>query len=182
MDRDVPLQIELKHHFTSEQKLEWWGNGEWVEEPDQAIFSYGGFHCMVKRVMIAEDKEMIYISGGHLSGCVEIPYDHPWALDDALFGDENVHGGITFSEGNDEAWVIGFECAHSHDVVPSIKLNDTSMREIFLKKRPAFRQQQMDMLSSLFDREYRNMDFCINECMKLVEKAKEASNRAINYP
>lgn len=33
----------------------------------------------------------------------------------------SVHGGVTYSASNGEKWRFGFDCAHSGDLVPSIK-------------------------------------------------------------
>lgn len=72
-----------------------------------------------------------------------------------------VHGGITFSgisggritNGDDNIWWIGFDCAHSDDKMP--------------------------MLDNLFGEthgEYRNMFYVINECASLAKQIKEFEN------
>lgn len=62
---------------------------------------------------------------GHLCGYVGLPEGHP------LFGknyddvDAEVHGGLTYAgtdlEPETKLWWLGFDCAHSGDVVPGIR-------------------------------------------------------------
>lgn len=35
------------------------------------------------------------------------------------------HGGLTYSDTEGEYWVIGFDCAHSQDLVPSMSIHST---------------------------------------------------------
>lgn len=58
---------------------------------------------------------------GHRCGYVRVPGGHPWhGKHDSI--DAEVHGGLTFSQadkpcgkGDDDAWWLGFDCAHSCD-------------------------------------------------------------------
>lgn len=171
MEITVPLRIEYKNLFTSEQKLMWWGYGEWTEEPDQAQFEYKGYKCLIKRIAIREETEAEVMTGGYLCGYVAIPFEHPWALDEDLVDKSNVHGGITFSEGTNEEWMVGFDCAHSGDLIPSLPIIDDFLERI-LRNLPISEEQLQSskMLKLIKKRTYRNMKFCINEAIGLVEE------------
>lgn len=63
---------------------------------------------------------------GYRCGYVRLPKGHPWHgkdySDEALY-DVDVHGGLTFAApdshcgkgGEDDAWWLGFDCAHAGD-------------------------------------------------------------------
>lgn len=92
-------------------------------------FNYKGFDCFIKRVGFCDEnkglKEAIKISGSDdfsmrrwwLCGYVVLPEDHP--LNGLHYDDLNdiinVHKGLTYSEGFDNDWVIGFDCDHLGD-------------------------------------------------------------------
>lgn len=62
---------------------------------------------------------------GYRCGYARIPSGHPWhGRDHNDIHVENIHGGLTFAEADkpchkkgeaDDAWWIGFDCAHSGD-------------------------------------------------------------------
>jgi hypothetical protein len=63
---------------------------------------------------------------GYRCGYVRIPAGHPWHgsdIDDEALGEVEVHGGLTFAAadtdcgkgGEDNAWWVGFDCAHAGD-------------------------------------------------------------------
>ena len=96
------------------EKLDLFGDGPWMDEPDQLDFESHGFACMVRRNM----------STGVLCGYVALPDGHALrdvpeeALRDELF----VHGGITLVGGlqddpTDSYW-LGFDAAHGCDYSP----------------------------------------------------------------
>jgi len=47
---DIDNERTYVHKFTSDQKLKWWGNGEWVEEADTVEWKYKGVHCEIERL------------------------------------------------------------------------------------------------------------------------------------
>lgn len=97
---------------------------EWETEPNekQWIAKDTGFRCLIRR----------HGDFGHLCGYVGIERGHP------LFGksypdlydcgdDISVHGGLTFADfienhGGKEIWWFGFDCGHSYDYIPHIRL------------------------------------------------------------
>ncbi len=103
------------------------GDGPWQEEPDKLFWvdEATGLDCMVVRGPM-----------GALCGYVGVPPTHPWFMSDYDELPVNVHGGLTFAgmchESDDGfgichpeemaacelVWWIGFDCAHSYDVVP----------------------------------------------------------------
>lgn len=167
-----------EHTFTCDQKLEWWGYGEWVEEADLVEFEYKGYHCVVKRIAVREPyAKVFHVFGGYLCGYVKVPLElelHKKGLD--LKGD--VHGGITFNQldEDNENW-IGFDCVHLNDICPSSeKLSNTRPELIEIKNRHEEMMEKLNIKkSSFFDKTYRNINFCIQECKSLVDQIIEGN-------
>lgn len=146
-----------EHAFTSEEKIKWCGDGEWVEEPDWIVIEYLGYEAVVYRVMEA-------YFGGHLCGYVKIPEDHP------LFKsciDLDCHGGISYNECNEEHWV-GFDCAHSGDLVPTSALLKKQRQEAgeldILPVPEEFKQY------AIFNPYYKNISYCIDELIGMIDQ------------
>lgn len=143
------MEIEYKHVFTSEEKLKHWGYGEWVEEADECRFEHNGIQCKILRVYYV-DADILF--DGHLCGYCKIPSSHSDInVDYTENYDYKAYGGITYDSVNKhlERW-IGFDCAHSNDVVPSMnKVKDDSI---------------------IFHGSYKNMKFVENECRNLAEQ------------
>lgn len=90
-------------------------------------FKYKGFECIIKKIsytdkgLFAREKLKCYDLGIRewwLCGYVILPADHP--LNGEHYDDINdvidVHQGLTYSEnGENNTWVIGFDCNHLHD-------------------------------------------------------------------
>jgi hypothetical protein len=97
-------------------------------------------------------------SMGHHCGYVAVPEGHPLfgkGYDDA--GDIDVHGGLTFADGNGKypaegsgLWWFGYDCAHAGDTVPGLHFSNPYREETF-----------------------KDLPFCINECEKLAEQLKQ---------
>jgi hypothetical protein len=129
-----------------EQRVEKYGNGPWVDEPDRVEFEHEGFPCLVLRNDAC----------GFLCGYVAIPDGHPWRVKDAASA-ADVHGGVTFDGGTlrdqgDRFWV-GFDCAHAWDISPFNALRFGAER----------------------DQSYKDVEFVKRNCMGLAEQAKAAS-------
>ena len=167
-------EVKYTHYLTSEEKLESWGYGDWVEEADEALFTYKGIKCCVMRMAVWEGSPR-QLSLGQLNGYVKIPDDHP------LFGKDiyeeeveiEVHGGLTYGgdlKDNGDFW-MGFDCAHSGDLVPSLG----KRLESKLIGLPAGLPKKYYKKFSSFLNEpiYRNMRFCIEECKKMVDQVLE---------
>ena len=167
-------EVTYKHLYTSDQKLKWFGYGEWVEECDAAFFEHEGIECKVTRIVIEEYPNRSHMFGGHFCGYCKIPEDHPdYNCEDIHSLGYEVHGGLTYSElePNKEFW-IGFDCAHSVDVVPSM-----------LEMKRKVREETMEMLkglgrkdhftSILFRDTYKNIKFAEDQCKLLASQIQE---------
>jgi hypothetical protein len=156
--------IEQKHLFTSGEKLKYLGYGEWVEELDLLIFKYKEYKAKIIRIMMQE--AFHHWCGGYLCGYIFIPPKHPWfqTVDDMYEGLPcQVHYGLTYGQFDKDSgcYVIGFDCSHCFDIVPSMELLKKSS---YLKKN----------LTGKFNSTYKNMDFCINECKSMIDQAIDA--------
>lgn len=160
---------EQQHHWTSDEKLKFGGYGEWVEEADAIEFEYKGYEAFIIRIWKKEHSatEEAYF-GGHLCGYVKIPKTHPYYGKEEI--DLDVHGGLTFNEMHEEHFV-GFDCAHSIDLVPTMDhLRKTmpelrSIRESFLASMPIGLED-----NDWFNPKYRNIEYCINQCIHMIDQ------------
>lgn len=167
------------HRYHSDSKLAWFGYGEWVEEPDEITFEHDSFTCKVIRIVKFENSHDAF--GGHLCGYVKIPKDHPWhgkGYDDI---ETNVHGGLTFCgdhlfDGSDDYWV-GFDCAHSDDICPSIVKHTGELYE----KDPEYKRltDKLPRIMGLLPT-YKNIAYAISECKSLAERAKLEEKKSDN--
>jgi hypothetical protein len=158
----VEEEIEMTHLVSSDNKLTWWGNGEWVEEPDSAVFNYKNYQCKCVRIMALEGIGEYF--GGHWCGYICIPKDHAWYGKERDGIDCNIHGGITYSEEEEDGFWIGFDCAHAYDMSPSINM--------IMQKRNIPGEK---VIISFLNPTYKNLNYVIQECKKLVDQAIEAS-------
>lgn len=168
--------MKKEHLFTKDQKVQYWGTGEWIDEPDEVEFDHLGIHCVVKRIYHHEIADHMF--GGHLCGYCELPEGHKfYEKEDFNDWPYDVHGGITFVEDH----VIGFDCAHFGDLVPSIGLltRDYLLEDSLLKKYNELRPSGLnkfllsDQTYKNSDETYKNMDFVIKECRNLAEQIAE---------
>lgn len=79
-----------------------------------------------------------------------------------------MHGSVTFNDFHkDNLYWIGFDCAHSTDILPSMEM---------LKKRYNFHASPLDELrekykdSPIFNPTYKNISYAIGECKSLAEQ------------
>jgi hypothetical protein len=173
------MDEQTVNKFTPEQKTEWWGEGEWVNEPDLVTFEYKGIECMVLRVAMEEPyAKDFHMFGGFLNGYVAIPANHPYWTKIYEDMDIDCHGGLTFGECSDRHW-IGFDCAHSHDYVPSTEhmkktaawMKDCRDREKELKDKFLLHD------SPIFNNTYKNIHFCMEECRSMAEQLVELGKK-----
>jgi hypothetical protein len=161
-----------KHLLDSDVKLKHWGYGEWIEEPDIAEFKYNGWDCKIIRGGAWDRWNNDHLYGGHLCGYVSVPSNHPFYQKKYEDIDIECHGGLTFGECNDRHW-IGFDCGHSHDYIPSIeylKKTDPMMIEIWERHNELMKKYPDSMI---WHQSYKNIDFCILECISMVNQLKE---------
>ncbi|MFB5619504.1 MAG: hypothetical protein ACE5RC_00025 [Nitrosopumilus sp.] len=159
-------------------KIDLFGKGEWLDEPDQLEFTYNEFNCYIKRPF-----------SGNLCGYVEIPEDNIFYNRECfkcyeLYEKVSVHGGITFSdfifdeERQKKIFFVGFDCAHLGDYVPLVEkykiqnLNHKKFRnEIFknvTKKLEKLEKLEKDILNG--EKTYKNIEFVTQELESLVDQ------------
>lgn len=165
MNRDYKI-IKEEHQFTSDEKIKWMGYGEWVEEVDTVVFQYLGFEAVVQRILKREPYcEIEAYFGGHLCGYVRIPENHIYFKNMDI--DLDCHGGMTFNEAHEEH-LIGFDCAHSGDYVPTMEFFKKQRQAAGEIERFSIPKEYMNM--ALFNPVYRNMKYCIDECINIIEQ------------
>lgn len=177
------MRIE-KVLISDDIKSIYWGNGPWIGEFDYISDIYKDYIYRVIRKAVWSDTKKKYLECGYFCGYVKIPSDYPFykniseflvnkngevevtSLESPEF-ELDVHGGITFSEINEsgEFW-IGFDCAHSMDIIPSIKHTD-HLKEM-IEKFPAHAQQLKN--SPIFKKSYKNSKFAEEQCKSLIDQ------------
>jgi hypothetical protein len=138
--------LEARHKMKLFFAVRPWENepdhAEWVQEPS-------GYKCRIVRNEVT----------GTLCGYVGIPKEHRfWGAsyeDDELrdIGD-NVHGGITYSQQEDDGWwYFGFDTAHAEDFAPKIV-------EVLLRSNHSLEERGFRFHDCM---EYRTWEFVENE-------------------
>lgn len=133
-----------------------WARGPWDGEPDGLVWeSSHGFRCALARGPT-----------GAWCGYVALKENHP------LFGvayhevEVKVHGGLTFGEIlPDKLWALGFDCAHSFDLVPFMPLHLDPMKWITGFLDSALELEPGDDTSC-----YRTMEWAKAETERLAEQ------------
>ena len=163
-----------EHRFSADDKLKWWGYGEWVEEPDLVEFTYLGLECRIQRTAVVEPySKEFHTFGGHLCGYVRIPSYHSYLH--KLYEDMDIicHGGLTFGEVSNGHW-IGFDCGHSGDIIPSTEyLKKTNPNFTTLHK--LFPLPEGFENIPWFNPTYRNVEYCTEQCMDIVNQLIETA-------
>lgn len=163
----------MTSHYSKQFKTEKFGEGEWVDEPDEVVFTHCGFKCRVSRIGVNETP-FPGIFTAHLCGYIFVPKDHPWfglSKEDFWEKDIDVHGGISDSYPySDDLWRIGFDCAHSGDYVPGF--NSTKKNEFLSQLDHAIPKDSF--LGRMFNPTYKNVAFVTEELKKLAEQAQDA--------
>lgn len=154
----------IKHHdFTKEQKTEFFGEGLWVDEPDRVLFEHLGIECILRRVICLEPNG--YYFGGHICGYCILPLGHP--LENKSFEDIDlsVHGGITYVEKfkNTDQTVIGFDCGHLGDLLPSM---------LKYRKEKSLSENKIPYVGFIKEN-YKDMDYVMEECKKMAKQISE---------
>lgn len=150
--------------YTPEEKLQFFGEGEWVDEPDFVEFEYRGFFCQVKRY--TNDDFGCALYGGNLCGFVEVPKDHPYYQKNYDDIPMVAHGGLTFSGMDHERFFIGFDCAHRNDLVPFYR---KFLLSIFSSER----------INNITKTTYKNVEFCIEQCKSIVGQLIDLQNAVV---
>jgi hypothetical protein len=167
-------EVKYKHLLTKEEKLESWGEGEWVLEPDEALFEWKGIKCSIIRLYDRYADGRLGKTLGNLCGYIQLPNGHEFEGKD-IFSDEvsiEVHGSLSYLElEKDGHYWMGFDCAHSGDIAPGLeafKLQDEISRKIEEKRSEWLKERNLEKI--LFCKSYKNMKFCIEECKSLAQQ------------
>jgi len=158
--------MDIQYLYSKEQKLKWYGDGEWLDEPDLVKFIYNGIKCEVIRMNSFQLSGKSF--GGHFCGYCTIPFGHVlftsnnYSSIDSPINEFEVHGGITYDRTEeDESRKIGFDCAHHMDIVPSMELMNATIPEII-------EIQKLYPTPDFMKKSYKNIEFVINECKNLA--------------
>ncbi len=167
--------MKMNFLYPRELKLEFLGDGEWLDEPDEILFNYKGYDCWVRRVFVREPfaKELHYF-GGNLCGYVAVPVDHPCYQKRYEDIEIDVHGGLTFGECSDKHR-IGFDCGHIYDLVPCLQ-KSINLYHNLQKAAKDYNLQD----SPLFNPTYKNTEYCIRECHSMVDQLINIKNTQDN--
>lgn len=114
-------------------------------EPDHGFYAHDWLVCEIKRM-----PRLL-----HLCGYVIIPYGHPYCGKSEIncLDQIDIHGGITYSDWNDfNEWKVGFDCAHSTDIVPGTMISHNFMVEY-----------------TYGDVSYKNWEYVENEIKKIAK-------------
>lgn len=163
----------LENICTPEKKLKAWGPGKWCDEPDIVRFEHAGLKCLIRRYVY--NIEGFFIGTGHLNGYCILPKEHllHGESDFKKFHDFDVHGGITFNDfDNFEPYefMIGFDCAHAGDIIPSTeKIIKEEKEKFYLNNYGA---EILERTKLIFEDTYKNIPYCIGECKRLAEQVQ----------
>ena len=116
---------------------------------------------------------------GYRCGYVRVPAGHPWHGKDydCVEPYPDVHGGLTFAEpdtdcgkgGEDNAWWLGFDCAHAWDYSPRDVMHERDRPESCWKVQS--------------DQSYRTLQYVKNQCTALAKQLSvPADDRAKDKP
>jgi hypothetical protein len=170
--------------LTPEVKLALYGDGPWMDEPDELLFEGAGLPCCALR-----NPEM-----GFWCGYVGLPRSHPLHglhYDDPMV-DVYVHGGVTFAGeraqlrawrgGQDDGWWFGFDCGHSQDLIPG---QNRWMAGVADSPDPGLRaiHAQLEELKAsapasmrrFFHDEYKRIQYVQRECHDLAKQLLAAA-------
>lgn len=157
--------------FTREEKL-LWGEGPWVDEPDELMFEYKDISCFIERKY-----------HGALCGYIFLPVKHKYAKY-RRWEKLSVHGGVTYSETaitrdnflnenmpGKKVFIIGFDCAHSPDFIPRFNYAEREIEKII----PTMREINKRLINVGRNpygdpKKYKDIEFVKNELQQLVDQ------------
>lgn len=136
-----------------DEKLERWGEGPWLDEPDWIEWREMGLQCLMRRTPL-----------GTWCGYVGLPSWHPWHGCERGEIRAEIHGGVTFAAPADAGlWWVGFDCGHCFDVTP-----------LLCKQLPGYMTGLADMVPDAFTPRYRDVSYVVREVNELARQCSEA--------
>jgi len=173
-------------------KLQAWGHGPWVNEPDTVLFKYRGWHCRVRRTIYVTKASLkklqkehlelkkrvpdspllkyMPIGLGHLCGYIKMPKRHPWY--DKPYDDIHAESEqLTYSSMEKDGYWIGFDFAHSGDLVPSMNVLD----QVYSNLSPDLKQiqERVEKYKEKHPDTYKTIGYAMKSCENLVDEARE---------
>lgn len=160
--------MKTHQNLTGQARLDEYGEGPWLEEPDHAEWTAHGFTCIVHRGPV-----------GALCGYVGVPPGHPWhgkGYDDV---EARVHGSLTYADAcqgeichvpapgePEHLWWLGFDCSHGgRDLSPCV---DKALR--------SYRPRTSTIADQILGAgTYRTIDYLKAETERLAAQAAEAA-------
>ena len=158
LNRKLKLRsrMHLGVSFNRNRKLDLFGPGEWIDEPDQVLFNHEHVTC-----------EVIRHSNGFLIGLCRLPKDHSWSCEPLQKIKVEVHGKkFIFKTVNEE--YVGFSCDMVGDVIPSWNCKDKLIHQVL---------DCMEVDEERKEAVYRNLAFVSDQCRKLADQIIDASSR-----
>ena len=142
-----------------------------IHRPDDVLArgEHEGFEWMV-----------IHNGIGYRCGYVRIPAGHPWHGLGYNDFDAEAHGGLTFAEadlacdkgGTDDAWWVGFDCAHAGDAADYDLPGNHHLVRAALGRDPFPNMPR-------FRDAVRTQGYVESECRSLCEQAARAATASV---
>lgn len=161
--------IRIVERLPRVEPRERWRAGPWNEEPDLIEWrdAVTGYPCLIVRNDF-----------GALCGYVGLPPEHPLHGKDYDDANVDVHGGLTYANAcggdichmprtgeSDDVWWLGFDCAHSGDLVPGLTM---------LAGTAGFKERAWET--------YKNVDYVEERVTSLAEQLKALANPPLPPP
>lgn len=162
--------------LSRDARLETFGPGPWLDEPDSAEFTAHGLVCRIVRHDVM----------GFLCGYAGVPQSHPlYGLDydDPLLEDVYAHGGLTFSGEDDGLWWYGFDCGHAWDLAPAGRLFRARLEQLEPEMHAAIKRLEDSIPAEIrraAEDVYRDFEYVRGECTSLALQLQALSGLRVN--
>ncbi len=140
--------------MSHEEKLRKYGEGEWIDEPDEVFFSHTNIAC-----------EIFRHSRGYLIGMCQLPDNHPWSSMPLKKAEICIHGH-QFIYKTFQNEYVGFSCDMLDDMIPVFNTDKLAEQVI-----DAFNKKNDQSYERFI---YRNLSFVTEQCKYLAEQIIEA--------
>lgn len=144
---DIVLNCEFI--YTSDEKLRFWGYGEWVEEADRVAFTHKGISCVLLREEPRKD------NGGCWNAFIELPFNHPWAQKEGDLLGCRAHEEFLFKLKVEGQLMVGISFSGPDDLVPE----------------SLFKSRWSITYTCFLSRTYRNITHCVEKCCQIINEA-----------
>lgn len=153
-----------REDFVQCLKLNVYGFGEWIDEPDYMEFTHDGIDCKILR-----NPEL-----GNFCGYCKIPEGHQDFGKDYDDNPCDAYCGLTYSDQEEDGYWIGFDCAHAGDIVPGLEKSIEEARAAHDGELKECKELFPNVFKDyIFQSTYKNIDFVKAECIKIAKQIKE---------